>query len=110
MKELLHYGQDIITGEWKQYDYGSDAANIAVYGSKVVPQMDLEKISKDLPIYLYSGEEDPLADVKDVKWLTQKLGARIKNWDLIPNFDHGAFSTGKYLRWIELAMSHISKA
>lgn len=70
-KQLLHYAQLIKTDVYKQYDYGSDKANILRYGSKVVPSLHLDQISKDLPIALFYGKEDDLADEKDVNWLME---------------------------------------
>ena len=107
MKQLLHYGQDIMTGVFKQYDYGSDTLNIAKYGTKVPPLIDLDKVSKHIPIYLYAGDKDDLADETDVEWLKKKMGQRVKFTTLIPDFTHGGFSTGKYTGWTKSALNHI---
>lgn len=106
---MLHYGQDIISGEFKQYDYGNDKDNIAKYGTKDPPMIDINGISKDIPIYLYAGDEDDLADHTDVEWLVTKLGDRIKKTTFIPKFDHGGYSTGNYTGWMPDALSHIAK-
>ena len=37
LKQLIHYGQIIYSGDFKQFDYGNDNANIAHYGSTTVP-------------------------------------------------------------------------
>lgn len=55
-KEFIHYAQIIKTGDFKQYDYGSDAENIAHYGSATVPELDLDNIAKEVPIALFSGK------------------------------------------------------
>jgi len=106
---LLHYGQDIITGKFKQFDYGNDKDNRAKYGTKIPPMIDLNGISKNIPIYLIAGEEDDLADKTDVEWLENTLGDRIKKTTFIPKFDHGGYSTGNYSGWIPNALSHIAK-
>jgi hypothetical protein len=36
-----------------------------------VPSLHLDQISKDLPIALFYGKEDDLADEKDVNWLME---------------------------------------
>jgi len=58
LKQYLHYGQDALFNDFRQYDYGTDAENIKRYGSTTIPIIDLSKISKDIPMYLYVGEED----------------------------------------------------
>jgi len=71
LKETLHYGQDALFNDFRQYDYGSDKENIKRYGSTTIPLIDLSKISRDIPMYLYVGEEDTQADMKDVEWLLE---------------------------------------
>lgn len=63
MKTLDHYGQIITSGEMRRYDYGS-SHNEKVYGQKVPPTIDLTSISK-VPIAMFVGTKDELADVKD---------------------------------------------
>lgn len=60
-------------------------------------------------MYLYVGEEDTQADMKDVEWLLEQMGDRIKKFTKIPDFDHTAFNLGKYLGWITDALSHLAK-
>lgn len=43
------------TGKFKKFNYGSDQANIETYGTSDVPELDLDKISDDLPIALFNG-------------------------------------------------------
>jgi len=41
IKEFLHYVQDALNNDFRQYDYGSDEENIKRYGTKEVPIIDL---------------------------------------------------------------------
>jgi len=109
LKQYLHYGQDALFNNFRQYDYGTDAENMKRYGSTTVPVIDLSKISKDIPMYLYVGEEDTQADMKDVEWLLEQMGDRVKQFTKIPDFDHTAFVTGKYVGWMPDAIGHLAK-
>ena len=44
LRELIHYAQIVSTGEFKLFDYGSDAGNIEKYGSATVPHIPIEDI------------------------------------------------------------------
>lgn len=98
-KMLVHYGQIIITGVFKQFDYGSDEENIKRYGSKEVPIIPLENISEELPIALYVGKNDTLADLKDVEWLNTQLGDRVVKLEEIDSFDHFSYAIGTNTEW-----------
>ena len=62
-KELFHYGQIIDDKRLQEYDYGK-AANQKKYGSDLPPIIDLKKITK-LPVAMFVGKQDHLADPKD---------------------------------------------
>ena len=55
---------------FRPYDYGS-GENVKRYGTKVPPEYDLTKI--DVPIALFSGSQDKLADPTDVALLKKQL-------------------------------------
>jgi hypothetical protein len=59
---VLHYAQNIVDGAFREYDYGNDNDNIAHYGSKIIPIIHLADITKKIPIALFAGIQDPLAD------------------------------------------------
>lgn len=42
---------------------------MAKYGSSTVPNLNLDNISKDLPLALFAGKQDQTADLADVHWL-----------------------------------------
>ena len=56
---MLHYGQSIATGDFRQFDYGAEI-NMAKYGSEIPPDYDLSKVKA--PTAIYYGDNDFLAD------------------------------------------------
>eukprot|EP00742_Colponemidia_sp_Colp-10_P004165 GILJ01004444.1.p1 GENE.GILJ01004444.1~~GILJ01004444.1.p1 ORF type:complete len:441 (-),score=64.35 GILJ01004444.1:81-1370(-) len=73
VQNVVHWGQALRTGVFKRFDYGS-SENIARYGQKDAPLYAVENLKTlRLPIYLFSGTADLLADEKDVKDLMPLL-------------------------------------
>jgi hypothetical protein len=45
-----------------------------VYGQRVPPQYDMSNITKSgVPIAIYAGELDELADVLDIEWFRNQI-------------------------------------
>jgi pimeloyl-ACP methyl ester carboxylesterase len=68
-KNLLHYQQFLKKEEFNNFDYGKN--NQAVYGQKTPPIYNLSKIT--VPVHLYVGKYDKLADVEDSTRLFNEL-------------------------------------
>lgn len=100
-KQLIHYAQIIKNGVFRQYDYGSDAANKEKYGSRIVPLIPLSHISQKLPIALFVGKQDTFADEYDVMWLKRGLGKRVVEEKVYNNFDHFSFQIGKDMSYVQ---------
>ncbi|XP_063909200.1 lipase 3-like [Zophobas morio] len=64
IKELVHYGQIIKTGNFAKFDYGM-MTNLMVYGSMTPPLYDLSKITA--PVAFYYATNDGLLSIEDVK-------------------------------------------
>jgi lysosomal acid lipase/cholesteryl ester hydrolase len=58
-KVFFHYGQNIVSGDFKQYDYGEEK-NMEIYGQMTPPPYDFSKITASTAMYY--GENDLLAD------------------------------------------------
>lgn len=58
------------TGEFRRYDYGVNV-NEQVYGMRVPPTYELEAVR--MPVTVYYGEQDWLAQPEDVQTLQQRL-------------------------------------
>jgi lysosomal acid lipase/cholesteryl ester hydrolase len=68
---LDHWVQGIINGTFAHYDFGSDEANLQVYGTTSPPRYDLSKFS--IKTALFTGSNDILADPMDVERLVDEL-------------------------------------
>nr|UPN66601.1 triacylglycerol lipase 1 [Colaphellus bowringi] len=91
-KQLLHYGQEMNSGRFCQYNMGV-IGNTRKYGSMVPPDYNLDEITA--PVYLIYSENDWLAAVKDVDRLARVLG-NLKEKILVsdPKWNHLDFTFG----------------
>ncbi|XP_019876917.2 lipase 3 [Aethina tumida] len=69
-RQFLHYGQEIKSGYFRQYDHGL-IGNIKAYGKATPPKYDLSKITA--PIYIIYSNNDWLSATKDVDRLYNQL-------------------------------------
>merc|ERR1712168_1219862 len=74
-KNMEHFAQAVSSGDFKKFDYGY-LGNLIMYGSLHPPEYQLSNIQ--VPVVLFSGDVDPLADMYDVEWLVGQL----------PNLEH----------------------
>lgn len=86
---VLHYAQLVNSGRFCKYDYGSKE-NIKRYGQSKPPEYDLSKVKT--PVTLMWGQNDWLADPRDVKYLAKKL-PQLKQSYMVPfkNWNHVDF-------------------
>lgn len=68
-KNMEHWYQLMTSDGFKLYDFG-DEGNLEHYGSFEARDIDLT-ILKTVPIGLFSGLDDELADVTDTQWLRE---------------------------------------
>jgi hypothetical protein len=54
LKQIVHYGQIAELDGFQQYDYGSDKANIAKYGTKDAPRIPIENLT-EVPVAMFAG-------------------------------------------------------
>ncbi|KAJ8922164.1 hypothetical protein NQ315_004099 [Exocentrus adspersus] len=92
-KQLIHYGQEIRSGKFRQFDYGF-VCNMAMYGSLQPPIYNLSRITA--PMGLYYAKNDWLVSVEDVKMLKTQLTNVVEDY-LIPYeyFNHLDFLFAK---------------
>ncbi|XP_063626499.1 lipase 3-like [Cydia splendana] len=69
-KQLAHYGQGIISGKFRKFDY-DETENLERYGSSEPPDYDLSRVSP--PVSLVYSDADWLCDARDVDSLQDKL-------------------------------------
>jgi len=74
VKNMIHWSQALKDGMFQMFDYGKKG-NIQHYDQPEPPQYDLRKFpsTKDLPLALFAGGHDYLADPKDVQRLLSLL-------------------------------------
>ena len=69
-KSFLHYAQSISSGKFALFDYGNSLENRYAYGSDTPPEVNLKRIENtEVPIAMYVGNEDDLADIEDSEWV-----------------------------------------
>ena len=61
---MAHWKQIFDNGKFQAYDYGSSRENQAHYGQPYPPAFDLSNIR--IPVRLFAGASDLLADLTDV--------------------------------------------
>ncbi|KAF2894642.1 hypothetical protein ILUMI_11540 [Ignelater luminosus] len=70
-QQILHYGQEIKSRRFRQWDYGS-IGNLRKYGSLSPPKYKLKNIKA--PVYLHYSRNDWLSHERDVDQLAKELG------------------------------------
>ncbi|XP_060530749.1 lipase 3-like [Cylas formicarius] len=81
--QILHYGQEITSGKFRQYDLGL-LSNLRVYGSIFPPDYNLSKITS--PVYLIYSRNDWLSAEKDVNRICNGMKDACKAMLLMSDF------------------------
>ncbi|XP_022128798.2 lipase 3 [Pieris rapae] len=99
VKQFVHYGQLVESGEFRQYDYG--IRNIEKYGSLAPPSYPVEKITTPIAILYSNG--DWLASLTDILIFISKL-PNLADFYFIPenDFSHFDFIYGKDTKGVVL--------
>eukprot|EP01089_Gocevia_fonbrunei_P006698 TRINITY_DN1755_c0_g1_i3.p1 TRINITY_DN1755_c0_g1~~TRINITY_DN1755_c0_g1_i3.p1 ORF type:complete len:149 (+),score=25.62 TRINITY_DN1755_c0_g1_i3:405-851(+) len=69
---MVHWSQGVSINKFQRFDYGH-AGNMQHYGQSTPPQYDISKFPTNLPLALFTGGNDYLADPKDVAQLLAQL-------------------------------------
>ncbi|KAB0799679.1 hypothetical protein PPYR_07560 [Photinus pyralis] len=93
-KTVIHYAQEIRhNGDFMQFDYG-EKGNLAQYGKSTPPLYNLSSIN--VPAYFMYGENDWLADEKDVLRLAKDVQINIGTYKVpFKYFNHVDFLWGR---------------
>lgn len=89
---MEHWKQLLDHGTFQSFDYGSTRENIAHYGQPYPPAWDLSKIR--VPIRLFAGSSDLLADLTDVNYLWNSLSKEVQQFYKVYNAGHLTFIWG----------------
>jgi pimeloyl-ACP methyl ester carboxylesterase len=76
VKNMVHWSQNIRDGAFQQFDYESKEKNEQHYNQPTPPQYELQYFPTSLPLALFTGGEDYLADPKDVDRLVAMLSQK----------------------------------
>lgn len=98
VKNIAHYGQEIISGRFAKFDLGI-LGNQLRYGQNKAPDYDLTKI-RSKSIALFIAENDWLASPKDVARLRKDLHVQpfkvVNMTEIMPKWNHIDFVYGKH--------------
>eukprot|EP01084_Bolivina_argentea_P145234 254597_1 len=95
VKNMIHWSQGVKHNKFQMFDYGTKEENEAHYGPQYPepPTYNLSMVT--MPIGLYSGTHDWLADAKDVEHLRQELPSNTIKQDVtVDGFAHLDFVWG----------------
>ncbi|CAH0547935.1 unnamed protein product [Brassicogethes aeneus] len=91
-RQALHYAQEIVTGKFRQYDFGK-RENRRRYNTTIPPDYNL---NISTPIGLFYAENDMLNDVRDVTKLSKVLPNVVKMYEVpYKQFTHFDFIVAK---------------
>lgn len=94
MKNIMHFSQLVRDGHFQKYDYGV-FGNMYTYKSWNPPKYQINKVN--IPVVLISGNNDWLADPKDVAWLRTQL-PRVITHTKVVKYNHLDFIWGMSAR------------
>ncbi|XP_071941868.1 gastric triacylglycerol lipase-like [Antedon mediterranea] len=90
VQDVVHWAQMVHDGNFQKYDYGKDE-NLKKYKQPKPPSYSVRNMN--VPIALYTGGQDWLADPVDVADLIPKLQNIVQHLNL-PDYDHMDFIWG----------------
>jgi hypothetical protein len=71
-QNIIHWAQMLKSGKFQRYDYGS-VGNLKHYNSTTPPLYTLQALPSTLPVAIFYGDKDILADPADIQTLLQNL-------------------------------------
>jgi len=96
-QNLLHIAQVVHYKKYLWHDFGSIAENIQHYGQAIPPEYDMKKITTK--VALFYGDNDLLADKKDVAWLATQLPNLVLKYRVpLDKFSHMDFALAIHVR------------
>ena len=98
LQSLRHFSQITKKGKFTLIDHGR-RKNIEEYGQIEPPFIDIKEI-KDVPIALFVGYHDMIANINDNRWLEQELGSNCVFYQEFPA-SHASFLTGRDMSYFD---------
>ncbi|XP_030720859.2 lipase member K isoform X1 [Globicephala melas] len=92
VQNMLHWAQAINSGQFQAFDWGNPDQNMRHFHQRTPPLYNVSKM--EVPTAVWSGGQDPVADLKDVENLLPKI-TRLIYFKLIPHYNHVDFYLGQ---------------
>ncbi|XP_059972593.1 lipase member K isoform X1 [Mesoplodon densirostris] len=92
VQNMLHWAQAINSGQFQAFDWGNPDQNMMHFHQSTPPLYNVSKM--EVPTAVWSGGQDPVADVRDVENLLSKI-TRLIYFKLIPHYNHMDFYLGQ---------------
>lgn len=91
LRNMDHWGQMITTGKTQKYDFGKKG-NMEHYGQETAPEYYMSNMT--VPVSIFTGGHDPLADPKDVE-IVKATFANVIDFQMhVPEYNHIDFNWG----------------
>ncbi len=109
LKATNHFIQLFRSDTFSQYDYGIEA-NLHIYKDSKPTEYNLEKV-EGVDIGLFTGVEDKLATIRDVRWLKEKLNVNknVVEYKEYPKMGHITFLVPLEMKWFDDVLALIKK-
>ncbi|XP_054936937.1 gastric triacylglycerol lipase isoform X2 [Physeter macrocephalus] len=92
VQNALHWSQAVNSGQFQAFDWGNPDQNMMHFHQRTPPLYNVSKI--EVPTAVWSGGQDPVADLKDVENLLPKI-TRLLYFKLILHYNHVDFYLGQ---------------
>ena len=109
LKATNHFVQLFRSNKFCQYDYGKES-NMHIYGQIEPKEYQLENIN-GVAIGLFTGTEDKLATLKDVRWLKEQLDKNnnVVEYKEFDKMGHLTFLMPLEMKWFDDVLNLIKK-
>ena len=97
VRMLRHFEQSAQSQRATYYDFGNQG-NMEAYGSETPPDIPYENIN--IPVTMFSGTEDDIADPEDMAWFEERIGDNVVSHQTY-YMSHQSFAIGVDTSYLE---------
>ena len=99
LRDYNHFVQMTVNENFQKYDFRNETENLRRYGQKTPPIYNLTNI--EIPLYLYVGKYDELADLEDFDGFLKKLNGTQNIQVNYIDGGHATFLWGKNMTFLD---------